>query len=204
MKILIVAATEGEISALRGLDQGNNTIDFLVTGPGMVATTYELTRFILEKKYDLAINIGLAGSFNRSIKIGDVVEVNTDTFSELGAEDDDQFLSIKEIGLEGKDTFQKTGSIKTPTLYLRKVNSITVNTVHGNDERIEKIIRRHNPEIETMEGAAFFYVCEKENIPSIQLRAISNYVEKRNRDAWNIPLAINNLKLSIEKLLNEL
>jgi futalosine hydrolase len=44
-----------------------------------------------------------------------------------------------------------------------------------------------------MEGAAFFYVCRQLNVPCIQIRAVSNYVEKRNRDAWNIPLAIKNL-----------
>ena len=79
-----------------------------------------------------------------------------------------------------------------------------MNTVHGNMASIEKVIKKYKPEIESMEGAAFFYVCEKENIPSIQLRAISNYVERRNKDNWNIPLALQNLKLALEKLLSAL
>ena len=204
MNILVVAATEGEISQLRGIKLVSHKIDFLVTGPGMVATTYTLTRYLQGRKFDLAVNVGLAGTFDRSIEIGQVVDVNTDTLSELGAENDGEFLTLMEIGLDGKDTFHKTGYVNTKTGLLRKVKSITVNTVHGNDSSIEKIIERHKPEIETMEGAAFFYVCEKENIPSIQLRSISNYVEKRNRDAWNIPLALTNLKRSVEKLISEL
>jgi futalosine hydrolase len=54
-----------------------------------------------------------------------------------------------------------------------------------------------------MEGAAFFYSCAQAGLPSIQLRAISNWVEPRNRDAWNIPLAISNLNQTIAQLLSE-
>ena len=44
-----------------------------------------------------------------------------------------------------------------------------------------------------MEGAAFFYVCSMEHIPFIQLRAISNRVELRNRKAWKMDLALANV-----------
>jgi futalosine hydrolase len=54
-----------------------------------------------------------------------------------------------------------------------------------------------------MEGAAFFYACARVELASIQLRAISNWVEPRNRDAWNIPLAISNLNQSLAQLLSE-
>ena len=203
MKILIVAATEVEISELRSVATDSHKLEFLVTGPGMVSTTYELTRFLRENKFDLAVNCGLAGSFVRTIKIGEVVEVNTDTLSELGAEDDEQFLSLAEIGLEGRNDFQSSARTNSNHDF-KKVKGITVNTVHGNMASIEKVIKKYKPEIESMEGAAFFYVCEKENIPSIQLRAISNYVERRNKDNWNIPLALQNLKLALEKLLSAL
>jgi futalosine hydrolase len=49
------------------------------------------------------------------------------------------------------------------------------------------------PQIESMEGAAFFYACRQLNVPCLQIRAVSNYVEKRNRDNWHIGLAIKNL-----------
>jgi futalosine hydrolase len=55
-----------------------------------------------------------------------------------------------------------------------------------------------------MEGAAVFYVCQMEKIPFLQLRAISNRVEKRNRNAWNIPLPLENLRRVVLLLLNEL
>jgi futalosine hydrolase len=44
-----------------------------------------------------------------------------------------------------------------------------------------------------MEGAAFMFVCKMENQEYLQIRSISNFVEPRNLNNWNIPLAINNV-----------
>jgi futalosine hydrolase len=35
----------------------------------------------------------------------------------------------------------------------------------------------------------------------MQIRSISNYVEKRNKENWNIPLALKNLHATILELL---
>jgi futalosine hydrolase len=76
---------------------------------------------------------------------------------------------------------------------LRKVKGITVNTVHGTQQSINDIKKRLNPITESMEGAAVLYCSEKEGIPCLQVRSISNYVEPRNKDSWKIGLAIKNL-----------
>ena len=55
-----------------------------------------------------------------------------------------------------------------------------------------------------MEGAAFFQVCNTFNVPCIQIRAISNKVEHRNKDNWNLPLAIKNLNNKVEEIITEL
>ena len=47
---------------------------------------------------------------------------------------------------------------------LLKVKSSTVNTMSGNTTTIKKIKNRLNPDIETMEGAAVFRVCNDFNI----------------------------------------
>ena len=169
----------------------------------MVATAHSLTRELQSKSYDLAINIGLAGSFDRTFKLGEVVRVVEDIFSELGAEDGENILSLKEMGLSGTDILFNLDETMNPHVNkFRKVRGITVNTVHGNEQSIETIQKRLHPQVETMEGAAFFYVCGKEGVSSLQLRAISNYVAKRNREAWDIPLALVNLKTAVTALLN--
>lgn len=205
MKILIAAATEMELKALKKSMANNSAwkkkLDFLVTGIGSTATTYHLVKKLNRETYDLVVNIGLAGSFRKEIPLGEVVTVVSDCFADLGAENDYNFLTLAEMDLQGKNQFPfrneklfNSQSKKYSFLKkLKKTNAITVNTVHGNEESIKKAVKKFNPDIESMEGAAFFYVCMLEKIPCIQLRAVSNYVERRNKDKWNIPFALKNL-----------
>ncbi len=205
MKILLCAATEEEIAPLREIWFRKHKVEFLVSGVGMLATSHRLTRAFSEKTFDLAVNTGLAGAFDKDIKLGEVVRVTEDILSELGAEDGEDILNLKDLGLPGEDVFINMDEMRVPELeQYRKVRSITVNTVHGNPESIKRVVARLHPHIETMEGAAFFYVCGQYEIPALQLRAISNYVEKRNRDQWEIPLALHNLKQSLAVLLEKI
>jgi len=68
-----------------------------------------------------------------------------------------------------------------------------VNTVHGNARSIALAVERFKPRVESMEGAAFMYACLINNLPFAQVRAVSNLVEPRNRDAWKLADAIRNL-----------
>ena len=52
-----------------------------------------------------------------------------------------------------------------------------------------------------MEGAAFFYICSGEKIPFLALRSISNRVEPRNKNNWNIPLALDNLSEKLKEII---
>lgn len=202
MKILICAATYQEIepfikhytsnfNADEEIKIDSHELKILITGVGMVATSYALGLALNKAQFDLAINVGVAGSFYKNLKIGQLVEVREDILAELGTEDDEEFLSLAAMNLGEVEFFATKNTALTDDL--RKVTGITVNTVHGNTESIEAVQERLNPTIESMEGAAFFYACEEAQIPAIQIRAVSNYVEKRNRENWNIPLAVKNL-----------
>jgi futalosine hydrolase len=205
MKNLIIVATAAEIAptlthfALPS--EGFITtkkFDILMSGVGMVATAFALGQ-TLTKQYNLVLNVGIAGSFDRSLALGELVEVRQDTFAELGAEDFESFITLPQLGF-GDNTFSSTANID---LSLKKVNGITVNKVHGNAQSIQKTLQWHQAQTESMEGAAVFYACNKLNIPALQVRSISNYVEPRNRENWQIELAVKNLnKWLIEFLSN--
>jgi futalosine hydrolase len=218
MKILIIAATSFEIDALLKKTNAVSSIHgrlwkgsyhqleiiFLITGVGMVATAYHTGKTI-DDTYDLAINMGICGSFNRNLDLGAVVNVYEDCFSELGAEDDEQFLSLDDLQLAGvSKVVNQSGALHPLIELIPKVSGITVNTSHGNEITIKKIVEKFHPYVESMEGAAFMFACEQENIPYLQLRAVSNYVEKRNRATWNMPLAIENLNATVFEVLNGL
>ncbi|MES2590622.1 MAG: futalosine hydrolase [Bacteroidota bacterium] len=217
MKILIVAATRFEIQPLIShlgailnsenkyirCSYKNLEVDTLVTGIGMAATAYYVGKQ-LNSGYNFVINAGICGSFNNNLPVGAVVNVIEDCFSELGAEDGNNFFSLEELNLEGNSKFLNTNFTLSNSIIelLPKVNGITVNTVHGNDKSIEKTVHKFHPIVESMEGAAFMLACEAENVPYMQLRAVSNYVERRNKENWNIPLAIKALNEKIIEILN--
>lgn len=200
MKPLIVAATPFEISPsiplLEELD-----IPCLITGVGMTATAYALGKALaLAPTYAEVINVGIAGSFSRELPLGSVVSISQDTFYELGAEDGNNVLSIEELGL-GKGTYF-TSSRKA--VDLPKYAAITVNRVHGNEASIALCQAKYpHVALESMEGAAIFYACAQEELPCIQVRAISNYVERRDKSSWKIDLAITNLNNWLQKFIRE-
>jgi futalosine hydrolase len=84
------------------------------------------------------------------------------------------------------------------------VKAITVNTIHGTQEKIKRLKDKYKAEIETMDGAAFFYVCLMEKVPFLQIRSVSNFVEIPRVENWYLPLALKNLTKSTMDILGEL
>lgn len=201
VKILVVTATPEE--QLPPSDF-RFPVSSLVTGVGMVNTALIMGKKLATGKFDLAINIGLAGSFFKDIRIGSVVNITRDHFPEMGAEDGNVFLSLEELGLGHAECIPKH-LFRNPIIdKLPLVSGITVNTVHGNEESISMVFERFHPFVESMEGAAFFRACNEFNLPCVQLRAISNYVTRRNKESWDIPGALKNLHAKTLEILNSL
>jgi len=221
-KILIVSATGAEIKGLLSDDApipvagepflipNDDAADVygLVTGVGSVATAFHMANVLAFNTYDLLLNIGLAGSFNRDFALGEVFQVTSDCFADLGAVDNDRFLSLIELGLMGSDEFPYTNGQLIPSTVnglstgLKMASSITVNTVHGDAEGIAAVQKLFPADLESMEGAAFFYACMMKNIPCVQVRAVSNYVEPRNRAAWQIKPALENLWSEVGRIIS--
>lgn len=208
MKTLIVAATDQETDLLR---KSSLKADVLSTGVGILRTTHALTQKLASSNYDLCINTGIAGSYDRNLLLGEVVNVIDDFVPEEGAEDDKDFLSVFDLKLANRNQFPfKDGKISNdfgiPVQCLGSVKSVsglTRITATGKSESVNRFSSL-GCSTESMEGAAFFYVCRSQKIPCLQLRAISNYVEKRNRTSWKAGEALNNVQSFILKLLSEL
>jgi futalosine hydrolase len=215
MRFLFVTATDLELAPLvgtltpasrssglcRAFTHASHHVDVLTTGVGMIATAAWCARVLAHEPYDLAVNLGVCGSFAPAYPPGTVVNVTADCIPELGAEDDREFLTVQELGLLGPDDppFQG-GRLVNPEppsnrviAGLRAVHGITVNTVHGNEQSIARVVERVRPEVESMEGAAFMYACLVSGGRFAQVRAVSNMVERRNRAAWKLAEAVGAL-----------
>jgi len=226
VRILVVTATAAEVAPLvsrltplsehnrhlRAYRRGAHDIDVLTTGVGMVATATWCSRTLMAADYDLALNAGVCGAFDRALALGTVVHVTTDQLAELGAEDGDSFLTIHDLGLLDGNEFPFTAgalvnSSPPDSHVLRSlplVTAITVSTVHGNDDSIARAIDRFSPQVESMEGGAFMYACLVHRLPFAQVRSVSNVVERRNRDAWNVPEAIRTVNATLLAIVESL
>ena len=215
MRLLLVAATELEIAPLlarltpvshslerwASFSHGSHDIDVVATGVGMTATATWCARILAKQSYDLAVNLGVCGSFVAELPPGTVVNVVSDAIPELGAEDGDEFLTVQQLGLLGLDEPPfHGGRLLNPepnahpvVAALPAAGGITVNTVHGHGDSIASIVDRCRPDVETMEGAAFMYACLVAGVRFAQVRAVSNMVERRNRAAWKLKQAVDAL-----------
>lgn len=216
VRILVVSATPAEIAPVTARLQraaggdahiqcftlGGHHVDVLASGVGMVATAAWASRALAQARYDLALNLGVCGSFDASLAPGRVVHVVSDRIAELGAEDDDAFLTIDELDLPADPVFVNDAPPDNAALRaLPAVRAITVNTVHGNERSIAAVVRRFAPQVESMEGAAFMCACLIAGVPFAQIRAVSNVVERRNREAWSMGEAIGALDLAAWSIL---
>lgn len=221
MEILLVAATPFEIMPVQNwlrdhfsasesgvFRKHDLEVTILITGVGSTSTAWHLGRFFARKQPGLAINAGIAGAFDRSFHPGNVVHVASERFGDLGVEEaDGTFTDLFQLGL--LDAHEKpylNGQLYNPAAsdsrFLPLAKGLTVNKVHGSENTIAAIREKYpDVQVESMEGAAFFQCCLMADVPFLEIRSISNYVEPRNREAWKLVEAIENLNRTLAGML---
>jgi futalosine hydrolase len=223
LSVLLVTATSAEADAFRnitGIKELHGRITYrvcefqiLITGVGANSTSWAMTKwFNANPVPDLVINTGIAGSYRDGLTPGEVVVPVSDCFADSGIETVNGFQTLFEAGIEDPERFPfRNGKIfaenrfvTLATKQLKSVSAVTVNTATGSAHTIRRILEKFNPDIETMEGATFFYICNVEKVPFLALRAVSNKVEPRDKKKWNIPLAIDNLSEKLKVFIQML
>lgn len=212
MDCLLVAATAREIRPF--LDQYSQSfhekhnIDILISGIGLTATTYHLTRQVFLKKYALVIQAGVAGCFNKSLPPGSVVSVKQDTIADQSVVELNSLKTLFDLKLvpHNQPPYTKGWLVNPHKILLKKskletVKGISVNEISSSGQKIKFYNRTFHAVVESMEGAALHYVCLKENIPFLQIRSISNYVGERNKKKWDMKTSIDNLNRELTRLL---
>ena len=208
-KILIVAATELELQPFLTrlsadftrqepflYSNENVFLQILITGVGAVATTFQLSRVLNSESFDAVLNVGICGCTNPDWQLGQLLNVVEDSFGDVGATDaKGKFTDVFDLGLaNGNDApFSKkkiAAQHKKMFQNLPQVQGISCNTVLGEGKTTKEFCAQYPNSVQTMEGAAFMYVCAMQQAPLYaQIRAISNYVEPRNKKNWKIEAA---------------
>ncbi|WP_026688528.1 futalosine hydrolase [Alteribacter aurantiacus] len=196
--ILIVTSVEVEKAAVeKGLSE-DPRFQVICGGVGVAAAAANTATALASGLYDLVINMGIGGGFKEVAKVGDLVVGTKSIAADLGAELPNGFIPIDELGfgsavIEGD---QEKGEILlhacNRNVHLGDV--LTLNTVTGTEETANKLRTKHPKSLcEAMEGFGVATAAKEAGVPFLEVRAISNPVGPRDREAWKIKEALSRL-----------
>lgn len=182
MTILFPTEMEARPYIAAGVPSGVNVV---ISGVGGIATAYSTMKAARQYGGPMVL-AGIAGCYTGSLAVGDVVAVSGEREGDLGVWRDGEFgtLPCADKGMEL--VCEDARRVVVHGVALRAVEAVSVNVAGA------EFVARGAAEIENMEGAAFFYVCIRENIKFLEVRAISNVVGAA-KDSWDIPLATERL-----------
>lgn len=193
---------EGRIGAV--------SVRLVVTGPGMVNTAQSLTAAIEDRPPAVILMTGCAGGFESAgVHVGDVGIATEENDAHLGIEPavagqppaplpfDLETIDGVPVGQQIpvdktlannaaatlKDGFRDSGINVVQGAF------VTVSTVTATERGGGRLFDRLRPCMENMEGAAAAHVALHYGIPFLEIRCASNRVGRRDRGAWNLPLA---------------
>lgn len=218
MRVFITSATVGEwmpcfsnIDKLYTEKSKRFKIYFHQSGVGTLASCFSITKLIAEEKPDLILQVGMAGCFDANMNLGKVVVVNKEIEGNTGVEENGKWRDLFNLKLEKpnyppyeKRTLPNPHIEKLNLLKLKAVTGVTVNEITTRKERMKQLIKKYDPVIETMEGAALHYACRNTNTSFLQMRTISNYVGERDKSKWMIKDALDNLNDALLKYIDKL
>ena len=215
MLIGIVAATPFEIdTASRFIQEHAQSTEHqfrvLLTGVGMLSTSVYLTEQLQLQPFNLLLQAGICGAFNESLSLGETVLVGEELIGDLGVEEEG-FKDVFDMGFAKENSFPFTAKrLVNPHMHrwmhlqLPVVRGLTINEITTRAARIELLQHKYGCEVESMEGAAFHYVCLQRGVPFLQLRSVSNFVGERNKANWKIKEAIENLNHQLIRIVEQI
>jgi futalosine hydrolase len=189
-------------------------------GIGLVNTSHALTVALQQINPELVIQTGIGGAYLQAdLNIGDLVLATEENNAELGVITPNGWQPANEIGIPVLKTDREF--FNTYPLEKRLVEEaeralqetqekvvsgpfVTVQQCSGRTDIGNELSQRFNAICENMEGAAATHLCLQYSVPFLELRAISNQVEDRNRDAWDIPLALERSQTATATLIHAL
>jgi len=197
MKILVIAATSFEIQQSIDAFASIKQVVFEIIGVGLLASAVSLPKAITKHSPDCIIQVGIAGCFDESIPLGKVVIVKEEILGDLGVEEDNKWKDVFDLQLMNpNETPYVEGILCNQTINYftiqnaALVRAITVNEITTRPERISQLKNKYQPILESMEGAALYYIGNENRIPYLQIRGISNYIGERDKNNWKIKEAI--------------
>ncbi|MFH2094129.1 MAG: hypothetical protein ABIJ16_00410, partial [Bacteroidota bacterium] len=133
--------------------------------------------------------------------ITQVVEVTQEQFTGYGIVKGGNFIHASEYPfLKDGHLFGKV--LKNPVNHELSLEKYAGQTVYSIN--YDHPVREDTCLVESMEGAAFFYVCLLEGVDFCQIRAISNYTGIHDKKQWKTSEALDNLAKNVHRIIKSI
>lgn len=206
-RLLIVTAVDAEREHIAPVppDDPRMTVDVIVGGVGPVAAAAGTAAALAAARYDLVISAGIAGGFAPA-GLGEIAVASCAVFADLGAETPDGFVAMSDLGF-GTQRYDVPPQLAVELAdrtggHLGAI--LTVATVTGTAASADALLGRHPDAVaEAMEGAGVAAAATLHGVAFAEVRAISNLVGPRDRDAWQIPQALDALARAVTAICDE-
>ncbi|MEC0264479.1 futalosine hydrolase [Paenibacillus anseongense] len=202
MRVLMMTAVAPERDAVqRGLGH-DSRFEFALAGVGLAAAAVNGAMVLAAAQYDLVVIAGIAGGFPGQAEIGSLVVASEIIAADLGVELLDGFSSLDDLGFGttrisvAADIAERlTAALTAAGLSARTAPVLTVATATGTAATAAQLAARvPGAAAEAMEGFGIATAAALRGVPVIEIRAISNAVGPRDRDAWRIGDALQALE----------
>ena len=222
-QLLLCAACANELSkvgdgSLIRLKTGHpasidGDIDVLITGMGVFQTIYNLCNALRDGDYGMVLTAGIAGDYDIDRPLCKMFAVTQSIFADCGFEGyDGRFLPITgSIFLDANEFPFRDGYIYNEAseqlAIKRGLDTATVNTVCRtctDPEHVDKMLQQFPADLETMESAAFGYVCARQHVNYAEIRCTSNHVVPKKQEKWQLEGALNALGSTLDGILKEI
>ncbi len=195
MSICILFPTASEAALFQ-----RDGVRSIISGVGLTATAYSTMKAIQQHQPSLLILAGIAGMYpHADLAIGDVVLVASEVEADLGFFTPQGFTHLAHLPLDMDFVRRHT----LPCHHLPADAPFALARSASLNAALAPFIDSRGVDIENMEGAAFFHVCREEQVPFLQLRAISNVV-KPGHDDWDMTGSVQALTAGLHRLLDHL
>lgn len=202
MRVLVMTAVAPEGEAVRRGLGHDGRFEFALAGVGLAAAAVNGAIELAKANYDLVVIAGIAGGFVGQAEIGSLVVASEIIAADLGVELLDGFSSLDELGFGSTrinvaaDLAKRvTEALQAAGLEAQAGPVLTVATATGTAATAAALAARvPGAAAEAMEGFGIATAAQQRGVPVLEIRAISNAIGPRDRDAWRIGDALKALE----------
>ena len=185
-------------------------VALLHSGIGKINAASAVTALLEIIEPEVVIVIGCGGAYPGSdLAVGDLVLASEEILGDEGVASTQGFVDFATLGfplLEHGGPVMEQRFFADPQLLAAAQQPladaasqadaklaigpmVTVSTCSGTDQAAQAMVQRTDGICENMEGGAIAQICRLYEVPFFELRGISNQVENRDLNRWDLPAA---------------